>query len=127
MNWYLKVLKNYANFNGRARRKEYWMFFLFNMLFAFVTMLLDNMLGIAMSETGYGAIYIAYMLAVIIPSLGVGVRRLHDIGKSGYWLFISFIPLVGGIWLLVLLATEGKSGENEYGSDPKREEEAYAA
>lgn len=126
MNWYLKVLNNYANFSGRARRKEYWMFFLFNVLFGIVTVILDNMLGLAMPETGYGAIYLIYSLAIIIPSIAVGVRRLHDIGKSGFWLFIAFIPIVGGIWLLVLFATEGKSGDNEYGSDPKAEEGTFA-
>ncbi len=119
MNWYLKVLKRYADFNGRARRKEYWMFVLFNTIFAFAAMALDNVLGIAMEGIGYGPLYGLYLLAVIIPSIAVGVRRLHDIGKSGWMMLISLIPLIGGIWLLVLFLTDGTPGENEYGANPK--------
>ena len=122
MNWYLKVMKQYADFKGRARRKEYWMFVLFNMIFAIVAIILDNMLGIAMKSIGYGPIYGIYLLAIIVPSLAVGVRRLHDIGKSGWMMFIALIPLVGGIWLIVLLATDGKPGSNEYGPNPKEME-----
>ncbi|MDR1341953.1 MAG: DUF805 domain-containing protein [Prevotellaceae bacterium] len=119
MNWYLKVLKQYADFSGRARRKEYWMFVLFNIIFCVAAMILDNLFGLAMEGVGYGAIYILYMLAVLIPGLGVGVRRLHDVGKSGWMLLIALIPLIGAIWLLVLFATEGNHGNNEYGADPK--------
>ena len=119
MNWYLKVFKQYADFKGRARRKEYWMFVLFNMIFAIVAMILDNVFGIAMEGIGYGPLYGLYMLAVIIPSLAVGVRRLHDVGKSGWMMLISFIPLIGAIWLLVLFVTDGNPGENEYGVNPK--------
>ena len=123
MNWYLKVFKQYADFKGRARRKEYWMFILFNMIFAAVAVILDNVLGIAMESIGYGPIYGLYMLALIIPSLAVGVRRLHDVGKSGWMMLISFIPLVGGIWLFVLFVTDGNLGENEYGLNPKEAKE----
>lgn len=119
MNWYLKVLKQYADFNGRARRKEYWMFVLFNMIFAVAAMILDNVLGIAMEGIGYGPIYGLYLLAIIIPSIAVGVRRLHDIGKSGWMMLISLIPLIGGIWLLVLMVTDSNPEENEYGPNPK--------
>ena len=119
MNWYLKVLKQYADFNGRARRKEYWMFILFNMIFTIVAMVLDNVLGIAMEGIGYGPLYGLYLLAIIIPSITVGVRRLHDIGKSGWMMLISLIPLIGGIWLLVLFVTDGNPDENEYGANPK--------
>ncbi|WP_353777652.1 DUF805 domain-containing protein [Winogradskyella sp. 3972H.M.0a.05] len=119
MNWYLKVLRQYADFNGRARRKEYWMFVLFNMMFAFAAVLLDNLFGIAIEGVGYGPLYGLYALAVLIPGLAVGVRRLHDTGKSGWMILIAFIPLIGGIWLLVLMATEGDSGSNAYGPDPK--------
>ncbi|MBT3819593.1 MAG: DUF805 domain-containing protein, partial [Lentimicrobiaceae bacterium] len=86
MNWYLAVLKNYAGFSGRARRKEYWMFTLFNIIFAIVAMILDNVLGIAMAEIGYGPLYGLYALAMLIPGLAVSVRRLHDVGKSGWML-----------------------------------------
>lgn len=121
MNWYLKVLKQYADFNGRARRKEYWMFVLFNIIFSIVAMILDNILGIAIGGIGYGLLYGLYVLAVLIPSIAVAVRRLHDIGKSGWMILISLIPLIGAIWLLVLLVTDSNSGENEYGPNPKEE------
>ncbi|RSK50923.1 DUF805 domain-containing protein [Hymenobacter rigui] len=126
MNYFLHVLKNYALFRGRARRKEYWMFVLFNLIFAVAAIVLDNVLGTAMDGIGYGAIYGLYTLAMLIPSLAVAVRRLHDINKSGWWLLITFLPLVGGIWLLVLLVTEGTRGENQYGPDPKAGEAVLA-
>ena len=119
MNWYLKVLKQYADFSGRARRKEYWMFVLFNMIFAIVAAILDNVLGIAMEGTGYGPLYGIYALAVLIPGLAVAVRRLHDVGKSGWMILISLIPLIGAIWLLVLMVTDSNPGENQYGQNPK--------
>lgn len=112
-------MKQYADFNGRARRKEYWMFVLFNIIFASVAIILDNLFGIAMKGIGYGPLYGLYLLAIIIPSIAVGVRRLHDIGKSGWMMLISFIPLIGVIWLLVLFVTDGNPGENEYGPNPK--------
>jgi uncharacterized membrane protein YhaH (DUF805 family) len=120
MSWYTKVIKNYAVFNGRARRKEYWMFVLFNLIFLILAVALDNLLGTAFQDTGYGIIYLIYTLGVFIPSLAVLVRRLHDLGKSGWWLFIILIPLVGGIWFLVLMATDGQRLDNAYGPDPKR-------
>jgi uncharacterized membrane protein YhaH (DUF805 family) len=119
MNWYLKVLKQYADFSGRARRQEYWMFALFNMIFTIVAMILDNVLGIAMEGVGYGPIYILYVLAVFIPGLAVAVRRLHDVGKSGWMLLIALIPLVGAIWLLVLLFTDSQKESNKWGQNPK--------
>jgi uncharacterized membrane protein YhaH (DUF805 family) len=119
MNWYLKVLKQYADFNGRARRKEYWMFVLFNMIFAIVAMLLDHFLGIAMEEIGYGPLYGLYVLGMFIPGLAVGVRRLHDVGKSGWMMLLGLIPLIGAIWLLILMLTDSNSGINDYGENPK--------
>ena len=128
MEWYLKVVRdNYATFKGRARRKEYWMFVLFNIIFLLVAAILDNILGTTFNISSgysevsmpYGWIYLIYGLAIIIPSIAVLVRRLHDVGKSGGWFFIVLIPLIGSIWLLVLLCTEGNSGENIYGPSPK--------
>lgn len=119
MNWYLQVLKNYAGFSGRARRKEYWMFALFSMIFTIVAMILDNILGITAEGKEYGLFYILYVLAVFIPSLAVSIRRLHDVGKSGWMILIALIPIIGAIWLLVLLVTDGKPGENQYGLNPK--------
>jgi uncharacterized membrane protein YhaH (DUF805 family) len=119
MNWYLTVLKKYAVFGGRARRKEYWMFVLFNVIFLIVAALLDNLLGITFQGNFYGYIYLVYALAVAIPALAVAVRRLHDIGKSGWWYFIILVPLAGGIWFLVLMATDSQPVENQYGPNPK--------
>ncbi|GAA4048379.1 DUF805 domain-containing protein [Hymenobacter glaciei] len=115
MDYFLEVLKKYAVFSGRARRKEYWMFVLFNFLFSIVAGIADYVL----TGTGSGVISGLYALAVIIPGLAVGIRRLHDIGKSGWFTLIIFVPLVGAIWLLVLACTEENAGDNEYGPDPK--------
>lgn len=119
MNYYLKVLQNYATFSGRSRRSEYWYFVLFNMIFAIVAVILDNVFGTAIEGVGYGPIYGLYILAVFLPGLAVSVRRLHDVGKSGWFFFIVLIPLIGAIWLIVLMATDSNTGENKYGANPK--------
>jgi len=111
MKHYLKVLQNYANFSGRANREEYWMFVLFNLIFSFAAMALDALLG-------FPVLTLLYTLGIIIPSIAVAVRRLHDTNKSGAYILIGFIPLIGGIWLLVLMIMEGDRGENDYGPDP---------
>ena len=118
MNWYLEVLKKYAVFSGRARRKEYWFFVLFNAIFAIAAMVLDNILGLAIEDLGYGPFYILYALATIVPGLAVSVRRLHDIGKSGWYFLLALIPCVGAIILLIFDLTPGDPGDNEYGPDP---------
>jgi uncharacterized membrane protein YhaH (DUF805 family) len=119
MNWYLHALRNYANFSGRARRQEFWMFVLFNILFTVGAMVLDNALGIADPMTMYGPIYLLYALAVFVPGLAVSVRRLHDVGRSGWFLFIALLPIIGWIWLLVLYLTEGQPMLNKWGANPK--------
>lgn len=119
MDWYLKVLKQYTDFNGRARRKEYWMFFLFNLIFTAIASLIDIAAGTANVESGSGLFQGIYSLVVLIPGLAVGVRRLHDVGKSGWMLLLAFIPIIGAIWLLVLFATNGKEGTNKWGQNPK--------
>jgi len=123
MNWYLKVLKQYADFSGRARRKEYWMFTLFALIFFIVAAILDNVLGttfkIQGQSLGYGWLYLILGIATILPALAVAVRRLHDVGKSGWWYFIAFIPIVGGIILLVWFCTDSQAGKNEWGANPK--------
>tara|TARA_B100000787_G_scaffold24748_1_gene16541 strand:- start:529 stop:900 length:372 start_codon:yes stop_codon:yes gene_type:complete len=119
MNWYLKALNQYADFNGRARRKEYWMFFLFNMVFAVLASLIDIAAGTANLDSGSGVFQGIYSLAVLIPGLAVGVRRLHDVGKSGWMLLIALIPIIGAIWLLVLMVTDSKEGTNKWGENPK--------
>lgn len=120
MNWFLKALKQYADFSTRARRKEYWMFVLFNILATVVAMILDNLLGLTMSpEIPYGPFYGLVALALLVPGLAVGVRRLHDAGKSGWMYLIILIPLIGAIWLLVLLLKDGVPGTNKWGPNPK--------
>jgi uncharacterized membrane protein YhaH (DUF805 family) len=114
MNWYLAVLKNYAGFSGRARRTEYWMFFLINFI---IVVVLDVISMAIKLSTILGGVY---GLLVLIPALAVGVRRLHDTGRSGWWLLIGLIPVVGTIILIVFLATDGQPGDNQYGSNPKQ-------
>lgn len=116
MDWYLSALKKYAVFDGRARRKEYWMFQLFYIIFLCIAVIIDMVIGTLM------VFYILYILAMAIPSISVTVRRLHDIDKSGWWYFISCVPIIGGIWLLVLVCTEGDRGINGYGYNPKEDE-----
>jgi uncharacterized membrane protein YhaH (DUF805 family) len=119
MESYLKGWKHFADFKGRARRKEYWMFLLINTLISGVLLMLDIFIGLSSNGLGFGFFSIAFALAVISPNYAVAVRRLHDVGKSGWMLLIAFIPLIGVIWLLVLFVSEGNSGENQYGPDPK--------
>lgn len=106
MNYYLKVLQNYAVFNGRARRKEYWMFFLFNVIFAFAFGFICGLLDVPNLAN-------IYTLAVLLPGIAVGVRRMHDVGKSGWFILIP-------IYNLILACTEGDKGPNEYGEDPRQ-------
>lgn len=119
MNWFLKALNQYVDFATRARRKEYWMFVLFYLIFAIVAAVLDNVLGIAVAAIGYGPIYGILSLALLLPSLAVLVRRLHDVGKSGWMFLIAFIPIVSAIWLFVLLIKDSQVGENKWGANPK--------
>lgn len=113
MNYYTDVLKKYVDFSGRARRQEYWMYTLFTVGIVIVLAIIDFSL-----ET-YPLFVGLYFLATFLPSLAVTVRRLHDIGKSGWWYFITLVPFIGGIWLLVLTATAGQQQPNEYGPNPK--------
>lgn len=114
MSWYLGVLRKYAVFSGRARRKEYWMFFLFNILISFA---LGLVLGFAGAMLGVGtqlsdAGGMVYGLAILLPAVAVAVRRMHDLGRTGWWVIV---PVAN----LVFLCTNGQDGENEYGPDPK--------
>ncbi|MCC2547391.1 DUF805 domain-containing protein [Hymenobacter sp. BT175] len=126
MDYFLHALRNYANFNGRARRKEYWMFTLFNIVFSIAVAIADQVLNLGSESFGYGILSIIYSLAMIIPGLAVAVRRLHDVNKSGWFLFIALIPIIGGIWLLILFCTEGTHGSNQYGEDPKQQPDVLA-
>jgi uncharacterized membrane protein YhaH (DUF805 family) len=125
--WYKKVVfENYANFKGRARRSEYWYFQLFNLIILFSVLIVGAVVGSLFNNimAGLGISYILfilYFLAIIIPSIAVIARRLHDINKSGWFYCVSFIPFIGGIWALVLLCTDGDQNTNQYGPDPKNE------
>lgn len=116
MKWYLKVLKQYADFSGRARRKEYWMFVLFDTIFAFALVLSGTFLG---SIEGLIFLCAIYWLVTLIPRLAVTFRRLHDVGKSGWMILILLIPYVGGIWFFILLLLDSEPNENKYGQNPK--------
>ena len=113
MNWYIEVLKKYAVFSGRARRKEYWYFVLFSTLIAIVLAIIDGVTGSLSAEAGIGLLSGIYALGVLIPSIAVGVRRLHDTNRSGWWLLIALIPIIGAIVLLVFLADDSKPEENQ--------------
>ncbi|MEI7979706.1 MAG: DUF805 domain-containing protein [Bacteroidota bacterium] len=127
MKWYFKVLMDYATFTGRSRRKEYWTFALLNYLILIILAVADNIIDTTfkletLSETinlPYGYIFLTYNLAVLIPSIAVTVRRLHDVGKSGWFLLIGLIPFIGAIWLLILFFTDSQYGENKYGQNSK--------
>jgi uncharacterized membrane protein YhaH (DUF805 family) len=119
MEWYLKVLRQYADFEGRARRTEYWTFFLFNFIISFLISIVVAATILIMRNSWAVLLSYLYMFAVMIPSLAVTVRRLHDTGRSAWFLFVLFIPFVGGIWLFILSITEGTPGKNQYGDNPK--------
>jgi uncharacterized membrane protein YhaH (DUF805 family) len=122
--YYLDILTNkYADFNGRARRKEYWMWTLYYTIVLLFAMVLDNVLGLNFEllgqNLGYGWLYVTIGITHLIPGLGIVVRRLHDVGKSGWFYLIILIPLIGFIWILVLFCTEGVKEDNKWGSNPK--------
>lgn len=119
MNWYLEVLKKYAVFTGRARRKEYWYFILFNIMISIILSAIDGMTGSYNPQTGMGLLGTIYILAILLPAVGVSIRRLHDTGRSGWWVLLSLIPLLGTIVLLVFMLQDSKPGSNQYGANPK--------
>jgi len=119
MNWYVKCIRQFADFNGRARRSEYWFFSLFSFLFVVLAMAIDLVAGLTIDHQFFGITYILYVLFAFVPGLAVTVRRLHDVGKSGWFYLIVLIPIIGAIWLLVLLFTDSEAGENKWGPNPK--------
>jgi uncharacterized membrane protein YhaH (DUF805 family) len=118
MNWYLDAWKNYANFQGRARRKAYWMFVLFNLIALVVLRFIEGAVGLS-GENGYGILTGLYTLAIILPLIALAVRRLHDTGRSGWWILIGLVPLIGPIVLIVFYVTDSQPGANQYGPNPK--------
>ena len=119
MSWYLEVLKKYAVFSGRARRREYWYFVLINIIISIVLTGIDGVTAWPSAQTGMGLLSGIYSLAILIPSIAVSVRRLHDIDRSGWWLLIVLVPLVGAIILLVFAIQDSKPGANQFGENPK--------
>ncbi|GGM07745.1 DUF805 domain-containing protein [Deinococcus aerophilus] len=120
MNEYLKVIRHhYADFSGRARRREYWMFTLFNLIITFVLGFVDGMLGLGSDDLSLGVLSGIYTLAVLIPGLALTARRLHDTGRSGWWQLLSLIPLVGGIVVLVFVVSDSDAQTNRWGPNPK--------
>jgi|ERR1043165_6327400 uncharacterized membrane protein YhaH (DUF805 family) len=121
MNWYLEALKKYADFSGRSRRKEYWLFVLFSVLISIVLQIIDGALGLFSRDLNAGLLSSLYGLAVLIPSIAVAIRRLHDTGRSGWMYLLIFVPCIGWILLLVWFIEDSSPGTNEYGPNPKKE------
>lgn len=119
MNWYVEVLKKYAVFSGRARRKEYWIFFLVTMIIALVLGIIEG-IGDSAPESGRSMLSTLYGLAIFLPSLSVGVRRLHDTGRTGWWMLIGLIPFIGAVVLLIFMIQDSQPTDNQYGPNPKR-------
>lgn len=120
MDWYLSVLKKYAVFTGRARRKEYWYFILVS-LFIMIGLAVIESLVFQTAPGKFGILTWIYWLVVLTPTIAVQVRRLHDVGRSGWWLLLSLIPIVGPIVLIVFYCTDSEPGTNQYGPNPKIE------
>lgn len=119
MNWYLKCWKQYADFSGRARRKEYWIFSLINYIIIFFLYILQIVMIESTLWLIFPIIFFLYAVAVFLPGLAVNIRRLHDIGKSGWWYLIYLIPIIGAICLTVLMCLDSEPGENQWGENPK--------
>jgi uncharacterized membrane protein YhaH (DUF805 family) len=113
MFWYLSVLFKYAVFDGRSHREEYWTFVLFDLIIILVLIVLSFVVA------PFRVIFVLYMLAVVVPGIAVAIRRLHDIGRSGWWLLISLIPIIGWIVVIVYMAQDSQPGTNQYGPNPK--------
>ncbi|WP_163133788.1 DUF805 domain-containing protein [Agarivorans sp. Alg241-V36] len=113
MEYFIGALKKYADFSGRARRKEYWMFILFYFIFSIVANIIDALIGLPLLS-------LILTIGLIVPSLSIAARRLHDTGRTGWWQLIALIPLVGVIILLIFLASDSHD-DNNYGANPKAE------
>ena len=117
MDWYLKVIKNYVGFTGRARRKEYWMYCLFYIIIAIGIGIVERVLGL--NTALGGPLSSLYSLALLLPSIAVSIRRLHDTSRSGWWCLINFIPILGWLVFLFFMVQDSHSGQNAYGPNPK--------
>jgi len=119
MNWYIEVLKKYAVFTGRAQRAEYWYFALFNLLIMIALTVVDSLLGTYNPAAGLGLFSGIYALAVLLPGIGVAIRRLHDTSRTGWWVLLALIPVIGPIVLIIFFIMDSTPGENQYGPNPK--------
>ncbi len=119
MHWYFEVLKKYAVFSGRARRKEYWLFLLFSLIVLAGASVIDGAAGLADTWSGIGVLSGLYAIAVLIPGIAVSVRRLHDTDHSGWWALLLLVPVVGFIVLLIFTVRDGQPGHNRFGPNPK--------
>lgn len=119
MNWYLEALRKYAVFDGRARRMEYWMFVLINCLIVVVLSVVDTVVGVFSLGNSVGALTGLYWLVVLVPSVAVTVRRLHDTDRSGWWALLALLPVLGTIVLFVFCVLDGTPGPNRFGENPK--------
>ena len=125
MNWFVLVLKKYATFSGRARRQEYWMYFLIYGLISVVLFWVDDIIVHRSHESRAGLLSGLFALGTLLPSIAVSVRRLHDTGRAGWWLLVSFIPLIGSLVLLVFLVQDSQPGDNAWGPSPKAGVQPY--
>jgi len=119
MNWYIEAFRKYAQFSGRSRRREYWFFVLFNFIVALALGIVDAAIGLGFEESRMGVLSGLYTLVALIPGIAVSVRRLHDTNRSGWWLLVSLVPIVGIIILLVFYLQDSDAGPNQYGANPK--------
>jgi uncharacterized membrane protein YhaH (DUF805 family) len=118
MNWYFEVFKKYAVFQGRAGRKEYWFFVLFNIIVSTALAFLDRITGTFVADAGFGILSAIYTLAVILPGIAVSVRRLHDTGRSGWWFLVTIVPILGFFVFLYFMVLDSDPGANKFGASP---------
>lgn len=119
MNWFMSVMKRPLEFSGRARREEYWHFLGFSILFTVILSVLDGVLGLYSTSEDIGVLNGIFSLLILIPSLAVTARRLHDTDRSGWWMLLYFIPVLGFLVLLYFMVLDSDSGSNRFGNNPK--------
>jgi uncharacterized membrane protein YhaH (DUF805 family) len=122
MKWYFQVLRKYAVFAGRARRKEYWILGLIHAVIILALRRIDFPMGTLDPDSRIGLVHTLYTFATFVPFVGVAVRRLHDTNRSGWWCFLILIPLVGFIPALIFMAEDSQPGDNQYGPNPKADQ-----
>lgn len=125
MNYFTQPMKNAFNFSGRARRKEYWMFALFTAIISIVLMIIETLIGLEFTE-GVGVLSTLFSLVILIPSLSLLFRRLHDTGRSAAWILIALIPVIGGIVLFVFTVLDSQPQTNKWGPNPKGTSQEYS-